>query len=141
MRPRVARPGALLLVALALVGCVSPLGNEVRVHIENQTAGPVAVYVNGGWVGTYPAGATTSAPLGGHGGPPYTIVSEDPRGAVLTTTEVAGNDAASVAGGSTVIETSMRVDCGFVRVVIATRDAYDATSFTDVEACPSPSAR
>ncbi len=136
MRRRVARAGAPLLLALALAGCVSPLGNEVRVHIDNQTAGPVAVYVNGGWVGTYPPGATTSAPIGGHGGPPYTVVSEDPRGAVLTSTQVAGNDAASVASGSTVIETSTRVDCGFVRVVIATRAAFDATSFTDAEPCP-----
>lgn len=141
MRGRVARPRALLLLALTLVGCVSPGGNEVRVHIENQTDSSVAVYVNGGWVGTYPAGATTSAPIGGHGGPPYTIVSEDPRGAVLTSTEVADDDAASVASGSTVIETSMRVECGFVRVVVATRDAYDATSFREAEACPSPSAR
>ncbi len=136
MRGRVARPGALLVLALALAGCVSPLGDEVRVHIDNQTNGPVAVYVNGGWVGTYPPRATTSAPIGGHGGPPYTIVSEDPRGAVLTSTQVAGDDAASVASGSTVIETSMRVDCGFVRLVIATRSAYDATSFADAEPCP-----
>ena len=127
---------ALLLGALALVGCMAAAAGEVRIHIDNQTDAPVAVYVNGGWVGTYPADATSSAPLDGHGGPPYTVVSEDPRGAVLTSTEVAANDAAPVASGSTVIETSMAVGCGYIRIVIATRTAYDATSFTNTSTCP-----
>lgn len=130
--------GASLLCALVLLGCVSDLGGEVRVHIDNQTEDPVAVYVNGGWLGTYPAGASTSAPIGGHGGPPYTVVSEDPRGAVITSTQVATDDAAAVADGATIMETSAEVGCGYVRVVIATRAAYDATSFTDPdpEGCP-----
>ena len=128
--------GAILLCALALLGCVSDLGGEVRVHIDNQTEDPVAVYVNGAWLGTYPAGASTSAPIGGHGGPPYTVVSEDPRGAVITSTQLAAGDAAAVASGSRLVEASTAVGCGYVRVVIATRAAYDATSFTDPEGCP-----
>ena len=136
MRRRVWWRAALLLCALALLGCVSDLGGEVRVHIDNQTDAPVAVYVNGAWLGTYAAGASTSAPIGGHGGPPYTVVSEDPRGAVLTSTQVATDDAAAVASGSTMIETSTEVGCGYVRVAIATRAAFDATSFTDPEGCP-----
>ena len=71
---------ALLLYAMTLAGCALPMGGEVRVHIENQTDAPVAVYVNGGWVGTYPAGTATSAPVAGHGGPPYTVAAEIPAG-------------------------------------------------------------
>jgi hypothetical protein len=137
MRPGHWRAG-LLLGAMTLVGCVFPTG-DVRVHIENGTDAPVAVYVNGGWVGTYPAGTTTSAPIAGHGGPPYTVVSEGPGGAVLTTTVIAANDAPSVASGSTVIETSVGVGCGHVRIVIATTAAYEGTTFTEPGACPSPS--
>jgi hypothetical protein len=133
------RPGqwqaGLLLCAMALAGCAFPTG-DVRVHIENGTDAPVAVYVNGGWVGTYPGGTTTSAPIAGHGGPPYTVVSEGAGGAVLTTTVIAANDAASVASGSTVVESSLDVGCGHLRIVIATAPAYAATSFTELEACP-----
>ena len=130
---------ALLLCGLALGGCVPTMGGEVRVHVENGTDAAVAVYVNGGWVGTYPAGATTSASIAGHGGPPYTVVSEDSRGMVLTTTQVASSDAASIASGATLMETSTNVGCGEVRIVIATRAAYDGTSFTELDGCPSPS--
>ena len=112
------------------------MGGEVRVHIENETDAPVAVYVNGGWVGTYPAGATTSAPISGHGGPPYTVVSEDPRGMVLTTLQVASSDAASIASGATMMETSLNVGCGSVRIVVATDAAYRATSLSEPEGCP-----
>lgn len=136
MRRRAGRRAAVLLGVLALTGCVPTLGGEIRVHIENETDAAVAVYVNGGWVGTYPAGATTSAPIGGHGGPPYTVVSEDPRGVVLTTTQVASSDAVSIASGSTVMETSTSVGCGHVRIVIATIAAYEGTSFNDVDDCP-----
>lgn len=137
------RPGqwwaGLLLCAVTLGGCVFPIGGDVRVHIDNQTDAPVAVYVNGGWVGTYPAGTTTSAPIAGHGGPPYTVVSEGPGGAVLTTTQVATDEAASIASGSTLSESSLGVGCGHVRIVIATQAAYEGTSFTDPDACPGPS--
>lgn len=112
------------------------MGGEVRVHIENTTDAAVAVYVNGGWVGTYPAGASTSAPITGHGGPPYTVVSEDARGMVLTTLQVASSDAASIADGSTIVETSTTVGCGQVRIVIATPAAYTGTSIHEPAACP-----
>ena len=135
MRPAPWR-AALLLCAMTLAGCALPMGGEVRVHIENQTDAPVAVYVNGGWVGTYPPGTQTSAPIAGHGGPPYTVVSEGPGGDDLTTTQVASSDAASLASGSTVMETSTSVGCGQVRVVIATAAAYEGTSFTELDACP-----
>ena len=138
MRPGPWRAG-LLLCAMTLVGCGLPFGGDVRVHIENGTDAPVAVYVNGGWVGTYPAGARTSAPIAGHGGPPYTVVSEDQRGMVLTTTQIASSDAASIASGSTLMETSTNVGCGEIRIVIGTRAAYDGTSFTELDACPRPS--
>ena len=127
---------ALLLCGLTLVGCGPTMGGGVRVHIENQTDTAVAVYVNGGWVGTYPAGATTSAPISGHGGPPYTVVTEGPRGTVLTTTQVASSDAASIASGSTMMETSMSVGCGLIRIVVATDAAYQGSSFSDVDGCP-----
>ncbi|MDF2735225.1 MAG: hypothetical protein K0S97_1848 [Chloroflexota bacterium] len=138
MRPAQWR-AALLLCALTLAGCALPIGGEVRVHIENQTDAPVAVYVNGGWVGTYPPDTETSAPIAGHGGPPYTVVGEGPGGAVLTSLVVAANDAASIASGSTMMETSVAVECGYVRIVIATPASYDATSITDPDACPGPS--
>ena len=112
------------------------MGGEVRVHIENETDAPVAVYVNGGWVGTYPAGASTSAPINGHGGPPYTVVSEDARGMVLTTLQVASSDAASIAAGSTTMETSTTVGCGRIRIVVATPAAYAGTSISEPAVCP-----
>jgi len=138
MRPAQWR-AALLLCALTLAGCALPMGGELRVHIENQTDAPVAVYVNGGWVGTYPPGTETSAPIAGHGGPPYTVAAEDPGGALLTSVVVSANDAASIAGGSTMMETSVGVECGYVRIVIATPASYDATSITEPDACPGPS--
>ena len=138
MRPAQWR-AVLLVCAMTLAGCALPMGGEVRVHIENQTDEPVAVYVNGGWVGTYPAATATSAPIGGHGGPPYTVAAEDLDGALLTSVVVSANDASSIASGSTAIEASVGVDCGHVRIVIATQAGYDATSITDLDACPSPS--
>ena len=84
MRPGQWPVGTAGLCHGASAAACLPIGGEVRVHIENQTDVPVGVYVNGGWVGTYPAGAETSVPIAGHGGPPYTVGSEGPDGAVLT---------------------------------------------------------
>ena len=129
MRPAQWR-AALLLCAMTLAGCALPIGGEVRVHIENEDRRARGRVRERGLVGTYPPGTETSAPIAGHGGPPYTVAAEGPGGAVLTSVEVSANDAASIASGYTMMETSVGVECGYVRIVIATPASYDATSIT-----------
>jgi len=96
----------------AVAGCSFTGGIGPTAYLENGTDVPIAVYVNGGWVGTYPPGTRTDVPIGGHGGPPYAIEVRTPSGVVLTQLGVSPADIAN--GGSVGAGASM--PCGEVQL-------------------------
>jgi hypothetical protein len=118
----------LLLVAIVVTASacstLSPAGpGEVLVHLWNTSETPVGLYVNDQWVGTYPSGAEITAPIAGHGGPPWTVTTKDRANQVVTTATVSADEATSLARGDTVIEASTSLDCGLVRIMVGTTEA------------------
>ena len=112
---------ALALVAtVALVTACSAIPglDEVRVHVDNETDIPIAVYVDGVWRGTDEPGATIVVPLG-DGLPPITIEARSASGAVLATLDVplgpvkALRDREGDAWGA-----EIAVPCGLVRIIV-----------------------
>ena len=111
---------AVVVFALALtaLGCmpVASLAPADKIQLTNATTTAVAVHVNGGWAGTYPAGAVTDVPIVGHGGPPFVIEVRSPSGAVLTSMTFSVEDARSVAAGSSAMSGGSAVDCGWIEI-------------------------
>lgn len=126
----------LLLVGGLVTGCLPAKPGEVRIHIDNQTDASIAIYVNEAWVGTYPAGAKATAPIAGHGGPPYRVAAEDPSGIELTSTIVPVDEVESIAAGTTMVESMGTVGCGYVRISVATQAGFDDTQVEMPEGCP-----
>jgi hypothetical protein len=108
------RVGALL--ALVVAGCLPVAAAEDRVQLRNETTTPVAVHVNGGWVGTYPAGAVVDVPIVGHGGPPFAVEVRSPSGALLTSVTLTAEDRRTVADGSTSMSSGGDVGCGWIEI-------------------------
>ena len=111
---------ALLVVTLAaaVLGCVpvASLTPADTIQLTNATTTAVAVHVNGGWAGTYPAGAVTDVPIVGHGGPPFTIEVRSPSGAILSSVTFSADDARGVAAGSGSMSTGGDVGCGWIEI-------------------------
>jgi hypothetical protein len=105
---------ALVLVAALSLACTVPLEPAERLRLSNDTTSPVAVYVNGGWVGTYQAGATVDVPIRGHGGPPFAIEVRSPSGMVLSGITLSAEDVRQVADGSMSMATGGAVPCGWI---------------------------
>ena len=60
-------------------GAIPP--DAERIGMVNATTAPVAVLVNGAWVGTYPAWSQQlELPIHGHGGPPWNVEFQGPNG-------------------------------------------------------------
>ena len=74
----------LAVLALAIAACQAEPSTMRTVHLQNQTDIPVAVHVNGTWIGTYPAGAVTELPIPAQEGE-YRIEARSPSGAALLT--------------------------------------------------------
>ncbi len=88
--------GVALSVALALsaVAC-APLESGPgadRVHLDNATDIAVGIYLNDAWVGTYPAGASATVALAGHGGPPFVVSVRTAAGTVLHEETISADD-------------------------------------------------
>lgn len=108
------RGGGALLVGLALAACDVAVPPADRIALENRTDTPVAVHVNGGWVGTYPAGAVVNVPIRGHGGPPFRIEARSPSGAILSELTLSAQDAREVAEGRSSMSGGGAVPCGWI---------------------------
>jgi hypothetical protein len=105
--------GVALLAALALVGCQdAPSGHAV---IENATDIPLAVHVNGTWVGTYPAGATAEVPIR-IGAGPFRLEARSDSGATLSALEVTADDVAAVNAGTRSLQATSDTPCGMIRL-------------------------
>jgi len=93
---------AVLVAAALVAGCESfgagpvPSG-AATVAMVNATSVPVAIHVNGVWVGTYPAWSEQRAiPVFGRGGPPWDVQFRTPDDLVVGGLDVGGPEA----GGS-----------------------------------------
>jgi len=90
------RPGtaaALMLLAAVLIGC-GTAGPAATIGMVNATTIPVAVHVNGTWVGTFPRWSEQrEIVVAGNGGPPWKVEFFGPDGEVLGDLEVSPNDA------------------------------------------------
>jgi hypothetical protein len=69
---------AVLAAALLTGGCTSLVGpvpsDGASIGMVNATTVPVAVHVNGTWVGTFPAWSEArQIVINGHGGPPWDV--------------------------------------------------------------------
>jgi hypothetical protein len=89
---------AVLLAAALLAGC-EPFGGgavpsgAAMIGMVNATSVPVAMHVNGIWVGTYPAWSEQPAiPLFGRGGPPWDVQFRTADDHVVGNLEVGGPD-------------------------------------------------
>jgi hypothetical protein len=112
-------PGALacaLLVAACAGWSASP---DLVLGLRNDTGSPVLVYVNDGWVGTVPAGATSERiPSSGHGGPPYRVEVRLASGTTLASLDVPAAAAGSPAPGATPAGTTATLPCGVIELVV-----------------------
>ena len=95
-------------------------------------------YLNDQWVGTYPADSETTVPIAGHGGPPWSVTAEDRTGNVHANAIVSVEDAAGLASGERVVESSGTVGCGLVRIMAGTAEAVAQSIPQDGDdpACP-----
>lgn len=112
----------LAAMAIGMSGCARMGVGDIPVTLDNLTDTPVGLYVNGDWVGTYPAGASTTQTLGGHGGAPYDVEVRTESGAVLAEVAVNEAQAASLTGDGMPIGVEQGVPCGVVRIVVGVPD-------------------
>ena len=89
---------SMILVAACAGWTTSP---DLVLGLRNGTGSPVLVYVNDGWVGTVPAGATTERiPSTGHGGPPYRVEVRLANGRVLAALDAPAAGSSSAPAGA-----------------------------------------
>lgn len=109
-------------VAVATIGCARMAVGDIPVTLDNLTDVPVGLYVNGDWVGTYPAGASTRQTLGDHGGAPYDVEARSESGAVLAEVAINEPQAATLTADGMPIGVEQGVPCGVVRIVVGVPD-------------------
>ena len=118
------RPGrwALLLGALAVVGCGLLPGSGTVVRLDNLTNEPAAVEVNGAWVGTYAPQTSTAIPLQGRGAPPYVVTVRKANGTELISLDVTADDVNAATDGSGGTAAMAELACGTIRLSIGRVD-------------------
>ena len=105
--------GVALITAVAVAGCQdAPSGHAV---IENATDIPLAVHVNGTWVGTYPAGATAEVPIRTGDGP-FLLEARSDSGATLSALDVTADDVMAVGDGTRSLRATSDTPCGMIRL-------------------------
>ena len=109
-------------LAIGTSGCARMGVGDIPVTLDNLTDIPVGLYVNGDWVGTYPAGASTTQTLGAHGGAPYDVEARSDSGAVLAEVAVNEPQAVTLTGGGMPIGVEQGVPCGVIRIVVGIPD-------------------
>lgn len=96
---------ARIAIVIALVGSmVLACGVETisgpKVRVENHKGIDAVIYVNGGLIGTVPAGVTADVPLGGSG-PPFKIEARSPHGtAVMLEMDISATDVSNANGAA-----------------------------------------
>ena len=111
MRLAAIRLAALVVAAIVAAGCLLQPAGGASVRLENATTVPVAIHVDGAWVGTYPAGAVVDIPVS----PSATAVVVEARtanGAVLVRYAADADQLTGGGGGSS----SAEFPCGSVRL-------------------------
>jgi hypothetical protein len=101
----------LLIAACALL----PASGD-RIGLGNRTNIPVAVHVNGAWVGTYAPGAFTDVAIGGHGGPPYVVEVRSPTGGLLAGITISAQEAHDGAAGNMTMGSTAVLSCGAINL-------------------------
>lgn len=86
-----------------------------RAHLRNLTDTPVAVHVNGAWVGTYPPGAIADVPIGGEAAT-YSIEVLSPSGSRLASIALSADQLDEVEGGTMSLGANADVPCGTVAI-------------------------
>jgi hypothetical protein len=113
MTVRASRAGLALLAALSLLaGCSRTLP---QVQVENGTDIPLAVHVNGEWLGTYPAGAVADVAIRA-AGPPWSIDVRSGSGATLTSLAISADDLQRVDAGTRSLQATADTPCGTIRL-------------------------
>ncbi len=116
MNPRADRAALVAVLVAASMAVASCQGAPAaHVVLENRTDIPLAVHVNGGWVGTYPAGATVEVPIR-DGSPPYRIEARSGSGAVLSALDASVDDAQRVLAGTRSLSATSDMPCGIIRL-------------------------
>jgi hypothetical protein len=106
-----------VLLGLFLLGCSAASVDGPTIHLENRTDIPVAIHLDGAWVGTYGAGVGVDVPIGREP-PPRAVEVYSPSGALLLTWEIPV-PVSTGTGGST----SVTLPCGAIRVSYGKTDA------------------
>lgn len=112
MRVRALGVALGLAALLLLAGCSRTVP---QVQLENGTGIPLAVHVNGSWLGTYPAGAVVDVPIGADG-PPWSIDVKSGSGAVLGTLEISADDMQRADAGTRSLRATTDTPCGVFRL-------------------------
>jgi hypothetical protein len=123
------RIGRLVVwLALASVSVACAPGETTTVVLENSTDVPVAIHVDGSWVGTYPAATARDIQVAGQ--PPHTVEVFTPSGARLAawtyTSELARD------GGMSTSE----VPCGIIRLSVGRIELPALGPVTPTGPCP-----
>lgn len=102
-----------MVAVVVVVGCQDPPSGHAVV--ENATSIPLAVHVNGTWVGTYPAGATAEVPIRGGSGP-FRLEARSDSGATLSALDITADDVIQVGAGTRSLRATSDTPCGMIRL-------------------------
>lgn len=105
-----------MVMALIPAGCAVA---GPRAHLKNLTDIPVAVHVNGSWVGTYPPGAIADVPIGGDAAA-FSIEVLSPSGARLASVALRADELDEAEAGTMSLGQNADVPCGTVAIWVGT---------------------
>jgi hypothetical protein len=85
---------AAVLAAAIVAACSGPTVPEPTVWFENGTNTPMAVHLNGGWIGTYGPGTASDVHLRGANAP-YRVTIHAPSGSSVLELELSAEEVAT----------------------------------------------
>lgn len=122
---------------LLVLGCGLLPSSGPAVHLDNQTNTPLAVHVQGVWVGTYAPGASADVSMGSQGAPPYNVTIHSPSGGLLMVFDVTAEAIKAAADGGGIAAGSTGLPCGTVRLAIGRIDEpLEPVASEGLPACP-----
>lgn len=118
--------GVLVAVAaaVALTGCATDA--SVPIRIQNDTTVPVGLYVDGTWVGTYPAGADTTVQIDRSIQQSWTVELRSPSDAVLLRLSANDGTLEAARDGRYGVGESLGLPCGVLTALVGTLSADEA---------------
>ena len=134
MRPSSALAVVAAVAATVLVGC--GILSFARVSVRNETTVPIAVHVDGGWVGTVAPGATADLAFT-PGDDTTEIEARSPTGAILASLIGTRPMYDGAIDGSTPMSAWQDIACGRVVLSIGPFDA-SALQPLDAPSVPCP---